>query len=345
MRRRGLVCTMCLMLSCALAAAAPVPQRVAAAPADTAPVYRLARKVPLGAPDRWDYVVYEGRSQRAFVAHGDHLDVVDTRAGRVTGRVPGIRGGPHGIALIPELGKGYSDDGEAGVALAFDLQTLGITRRIQAGADADAMILDPASRHVFVMNGDTGTITVIDPREDRAVASIEGGGKLEAAASDGRGRLYVNGAGRRELLVIDTARNAITARHPLPDCASPHGLALDREHDTLFVTCLNRLMQVVDAARGRVIASLPIGSGTDGAAWDPVRRRAFSSNGQDGDITVVGPEGQGWRVLARVPTAVSGRTLDIDPASGRLFVVAGKSVGARRIAPGSLSLLIFEPVT
>src|SRR5262249_26178763 len=146
------------------------------------PHYEVTKTVALGSPDRWDYVVYDAPSHRVYVAHGDRVTVVDAQVGSIVGQVEGYPGGTHGIAVVESVGRGYTDDGHAGEAGAFDLKTLRTIKRIKADEDADAVTFDPVSGHVFVINGDTGTITVIDPRTDTAVATVRAQGKLEFAA-------------------------------------------------------------------------------------------------------------------------------------------------------------------
>src|SRR5437868_3755044 len=150
-----------------------------AAHAQSMPNYSITKTVVLGAPDRWDYVVFDPASHRVYVAHGDRVTVVDGRDGRMLGQVEGFTGGTHGIAIATARARGYTDDGRAGEAASFDLKTLKPQKRIQAGADADAIAFDRVSGHIFVINGDPGTVTVIDPKTDRVVATVETGGKLE----------------------------------------------------------------------------------------------------------------------------------------------------------------------
>jgi len=317
--------------------------------ATAGPLYRVTKSVPLGAPDRWDYVVFDPDSHRVYVAHGDRVTVVDGQSGTLVGEVSGLPGGTHGTAIVTAQGKGYTDDGEAGVAAAFDLKTLKVIKRIKADADADAVVYEPTSGHVFVVNGDTGTLTVIDPKQDVAVATIQGGGKLESAVVGASGTLYVNGAAKREILKIDTRTNTITARWPVATCESPHGLAFDSKARRLFTTCRNKQMVIVDAQGGSVLGTAPIGAGTDGAAFDPKRQRAFSSNSQDGTISVIETgDAQRFAPLEPVPTRVTGRTMDIDPATGRLYVAVATlqdpASRDRKVKPGSLELLFLDPL-
>jgi YVTN family beta-propeller protein len=318
--------------------------------AQTAPAYTVVKSVPLGAPDGYDYVVFDPASHRAYVAHGDGVTVIDGRDGRTIGKIEGIPGGTHGIGISAATGKGYTDDGKAGLGVAFDLKTLKTGARIPAAEDADAVAFDPVTGHIFVVNGDSASITVIDPKTDKAVATIAGGGKLEYAVADDRGHLFVNGAGKRDIVRINTRTNAVEGHWPIPDCASPHGLAIDKVGHRLFVSCVNSLMTVVNADTGAVVAAVPIGKGTDAAAYDPKRHLVFSSNGVDGTLSVILQKNVDTYVpAATIPTAVSARTMSIDPETGRLYIVAldtepAATPGARpRPRPGTLRLMFLDP--
>jgi len=342
--------TLALAAAAVLVAAGGAPAQAADAPS-----YKLVKSVPLGSPERWDYLTFDPASHRVYVAHGDRLTVVDGHDGKVIGEVTGIPGGTHGIGLAG--GKGYTDDGEAGVAVVFDPTTLKVTGRIPARPDADGIAVDPKSGHVFVVNGDPKSVTVIDPKTDKAVTTIDAGGKLEFAVADGQGKLYVNGAEKKEIVRIDTATNAVDARWPIPGCTNAHGLAIDPAGHRLFASCLNKVLTVVDTNSGKVVATLPIGEGTDAAAYDPARKRVFSSNGE-GTLTVISANGpDGFAVTDTIKTQVTGKTMAIDPATGRLYVAAADidpkapvasgpngRPGRPKPLPGTLKLLFLDPV-
>lgn len=331
----------------------------APAMAQTAPGYHITKMVPLGLPDRWDYVVYDRASHRVYVSHGDRVTVVDGRSGAVIGQVEGFPGGTHGIAIATASGRGYTDDGRAGEAGSFDLATLKVQQRIKAAADADAVAFDPRSGHVFVVNGDPGTLTVIDPKTDSAIATVQAGGKLEYAVADGSGKLYVNGEEKKEIVRIDTSTNQVDAHWPIPNCDSPHGLAVDPASHRLFSSCANKVLVVVNTDSGATVASLPIGAGTDAAAFDPKRRLVFSSNGRDGTLSVIREQDPNTFVaVGEVTTAVTARTMAVDPDSGRIFLVAadidpnvaapaaGAPAGPPRrpaLLAGSTKLLFLDP--
>ena len=319
--------------------------------AQSTPSYRLTRTVPLGTPDRWDYVVADAETARVYVAHGDRVTVLDAGTGAVVGQVEGMPGGTHGTAISTATGQGFTDDGGKAEAVAFDLRTLKVTRRIPAAADADGMARDPATGRVFVVEGDPGTMTVIDPRTDKVVATINAGEKMEYLAADKAGHVYVAGEANSDLIKIDARTATIVARWPTPDCKSPHGLAFDEAGQRVFIGCANAKLMVVDARGGKVVAELPIGLGNDAVAFDPVRRRVFSSNGRDGTVSVyrqVSPDR--YEAMPAIATAVSARTMAVDARSGRLFVVAADTDpnptpgGRPRIRPGTVRMMIYDPV-
>jgi DNA-binding beta-propeller fold protein YncE len=322
--------------------------------------YHATRSVPLGAPVRWDYLVYDSPSHRLYVSHGDRLTVLDARDGKVIGQVEGMPGGTHGIAISHATGLGYTDDGRAGEAVAFSLKTLKVVKRLQAAADSDAVTIDPTSGHVFVVDGDPGLLTVIDPKPDRVVATVHLGSKLEFVVPGDNGKVYVNGVEKREIFRIDTTTNRVDATWPIPQCEAPHGLAIDTSTHRLFSSCENGRLVVVDADTGATVATLPIGQGTDAAAFDPTRRLVFSSNGGDGTVSVIREmDANTFVPAATIKTALAARTMSLDPVSGRLFLVAAdttaRAMAAFRAArqagrrgpspfvPGSTRLLIFDP--
>lgn len=321
---------------------------------DTGPNYTLTNTVALGTPERWDYVVYDTNSGRVYVAHGPKVTVVDSQNGTLIGTIGGFPGGSHGIGLSTATGTGYTDDGKAGVAVPFDLASLKTEAPIPTAPDADGVVFDPTSKHILVINGDSGSVTVIDPATNKAITTIDAGGGLEFGLVDGHGKFFVDGAEKGEIVRIDTSTNAVDAHWPMPGCVKPHGIAMDMETRRIFATCANQVMVVVDADTGTNVATLPIGSYTDFAAFDPVRKLAFSSNG-DGTLSVIREKDANTFVaLQPIKTAVSARTMAIDPKTGRLFLAAADIAKIDppatpdgrphvQFVPGSLKLLVFDP--
>ena len=312
----------------------------------------------LGAPDRWDYAVFDPVLGRVYVSHGEKVTVVDGTSGAIVGQIDGITGATHGIASVHALGKGYTDDGKAGIAVSFDLKTLKVIKQIKAEPDADGIVYDPPSGHILVIDGDSGKVTVvIDPQNrQRCRNLIDGGGGLEFGVSGENGKFYVDGVEKNEIVRMDTTTNKADAHWPMPGCVKPHGLAIDRAHARLFASCANKIMTVVDADTGAVIANLPIGDGTDFAEFDPTRGLAFSSN-RDGTLSIIAEKSPtSFVALPAVTTEIGARTMAIDPKTGRIYLVtadmtldeATPAAGSRHrynVKPGSVKLLFLDPMS
>jgi YVTN family beta-propeller protein len=313
------------------------------------PEYKIAKTIPLGLPDKWDYLTYEPVSHRVFISHGTEITVVDPDAGAVVGHVEGLSRS-HGIVALGDLGVGFADSGDRNDVTIFDLKTLKPIKVLKTDPGPDAVVYDPASKRVFTINGDSSSATAIDAVGQSVVGTVALGGGPEFAAVDGKGKLYINIESNSEIVRVDTNSLKVEARWPIKDCAAPHGLAIDPAAHRLFSTCVNQLMMVVDTQDGHIVASLPIGKGTDAAAFDATRKFAFSSNG-DGTLTVVnGADAAHYSALANVKTAPGARTMALDPASGRVFLTTADnanppdSTAKFAAKPGTAKLLVLDPV-
>lgn len=314
------------------------------------PQYRLVATVALGSPERWDFVTFDPSSNRAYVSHRTQVDVVDLAAGKVVGEIAGL-GASHGIAIAPTLHRGFADDGAAKTVTIFDTDTLAKIAIAPADTDADAVVYDSASGRVFVMNADGQSITAIDAAKGETIKTMPLGGAPEFAASNGAGTLFVAIASTNEIVEFDTHALAITARWPVPACERPHGVAMDTASNRLFVSCVNAKMIVVDATKGTIVAALPIGKGTDSAAFDPVHKLAYSSNA-DGTLSVIAEHGaDDFVALGDVKTYPGARTMAIDPQTGRVFLVTADVAGTEpdtgrgphlKFTPGSLKLYVLQ---
>jgi DNA-binding beta-propeller fold protein YncE len=325
----------------------------AAQSADAASPYRISKSIPLGAPERWDYLSFEPGSNRIFVTHGDRIDVVDASSEKIVGQV--AVDGANGVAVVPAIGKGYAGSRAGKSVLVFDLNTFRVTKTLPAAEDTDAIVYDPASKRVFLMQGDPHSITVVDTATDSLVTSIHLGGQPEFAVVDGAGKLFVNIEDRSEIQRVDTKTGKVDATWPIPDCDSPHGLAIDKQSQRLFSSCVNSKLLVVNATTGAVVATLPIGKHSDAAAYDARTKRVFSSNGE-GTLSVIQQESADrYKSLGEVPTQLGARTMTFDPKSGRIFLVTGdyaevdpNAKDPRKryaVKPGSTRLLLVDMVT
>jgi YVTN family beta-propeller protein len=320
--------------------------------------YTITRTVSLGAPDRWDYVYADSATHRVYVSHGDRVTVVDGSSGQIIGQVTGFAGGTHGIAIASADGRGYTDDGRAGTAASFDLNTLQVLKQLKADDDADAVVFDPVSGHVFVVDGDPGRLTVIDPKTDSVIATATLGSKLEYAVAGGDGELYVNSVEKHEIVRLNTRSNQVDAHWAMPKCERPHGLTIDTETHLLFSGCANSTLTVVSTQSGAVVADVAIGKGSDAVVFDAHRKLIVSANGQDGTLSVIHEDSAtAFSPVATIKTMVSARTVGIDSATGRLYLAAADidpnaaAAGATpspgparpRYLAGTLKLLFMDP--
>lgn len=327
---------------------------LAAGAAAADPVYTLAKVVPLGAPDRWDYLFFDPSAKRVYVSHGDEVTVVDGESGAVIGAL-GDQPGSHGVTVIPALKRGFADSAKNKTVTIFDSASLKPLGTAPAGDDADGVAYDAATARVFVANGGAQALTVIDGATGKLLATVALGGEPEFLVGDGMGRIYVNMASTREIVAVDAKTLKVAQRFAISDCERPHGLAIDVANARLFSSCVNQKLMVVDAASGRIVATLPIGKGTDAAAFDPARKRIYSANGVDGTLSVIAEKSaDDYALLGNVPTVKGARTMTLDPETGRVYVVAAeidhvdppKEPGGRPHAvfkPGTVKLYFYDP--
>lgn len=285
-------------------------------------VYAVLHRYPLGGSGGWDYVTIDAPTHHLLIARSNRVMAVDTRNGKLVGEIPGMQR-IHGIALVPQLRRGYVSDGNANAVHVIDLATLKTRRSIAIdGKRPDAIVYDPASGHVLTMNGGSDNATVIDPATSKTLTNVALPGRPEFAVSDGRGHVYANIEDRNELARIDTTTDKVDAVWPLAPCESPTGLAIDTIAQRLFSVCANHRMVVTDAGDGHHVASVPIGKGPDGAVFDPATQMVYSSN-HDGTLTVVhADDANHYRVVANVPTQVGARTMTLDHATHGIWLVA-----------------------
>jgi YVTN family beta-propeller protein len=276
----------------------------------------------VGGDGGWDYLTVDSAGHRLFMSRGTRVDVVDTGTGNVSGSIANTNG-VHGIALAEAANRGYTSNGKADSVTMFDLASLQVIKEAPVpGHNPDAILYEPGGKHVFTFNGKSKDVSVLDADTLAVVGAIAVPDKPEFAVEDGAGRIFVNiesDPGR--LVEIDGQKLAIKATWPLPDCASPTGLAIDKLRHRLFSVCDGGVMAVTDATTGAHIATVKIGEGPDAAAYEPVRGLVFSSNGE-GTLTVVRQESADrYRVAETLPTQRGARTMARDPASGRVYLV------------------------
>ena len=333
--------TLCLVVLVALATQADTP-------------YHVARSFAVGGDGSWDYVVPDPPQHRVFIGRQNRVMVVDERDGHVIGEVTGINGA-HGTAVATPTGHGFATSGNDGMVVMFDLRTFASLGRIPAEPDADAIVYDAPSNRVFTLNGDAHSSTVIDPVKGALITNVPLGGKPEYGASAGDGKVYANITDTSEVVEIDAAGLTVTRRWSTAPCKQPVSMALDPAHHRLFSGCRSGVMAISDFAAGKVVATVPIGQGVDGAAFDPQTHDAFAS-GADGTLTVIHQDTpDSYRVLQTLATPTGAKNMGLDPLTHQLFVVSAKfgpapaatAANARPrppVLPGSFTIQVVEHV-
>lgn len=286
--------------------------------------YKLAKSAKLGGEGGWDYLNADVKTGLLFISRGSHVQVMDMEKKALVGDIPNTNG-VHGIALAHEFGKGYISDGRDTAVTVFEIATLKTLKVIKIkGINPDAILYDDFSKRIFTFNGRSADATAIDASTDAVVGTVALGGKPEFAQADGKGKIFVNIEDKNLVVAFDAKNLKVLAQWPLAPGEEASGLAIDREHHRLFSVCSNKYMIVLNYESGAVVASLPIGQGTDGAAFDPERHLAFSANGE-GTLTVVRQENADtYTVIDNVKTQPRSRTLALNPANHCIYLSAAE---------------------
>ena len=311
--------------------------------------YHRTQKIMIGGEGGWDYLIADAAGARVYVSHGTEVDVVDTKSGRVVGKITDLKG-VHGIALAPEFGRGFISNGQAGTVTIFDLKTLTkIGQDVPAGKNPDAIIYDPVSKRVFAFNGRSSDATAIDAEKGTVAGTVALEGKPEFAAVDGAGHVYVNIEDTSKVFDLDARSLTVAHRWPLAPCESPSGMAMDPAHRRIFSGCHNKMMAVMDADTGSVVATPPIGSGIDATAFDPGTSLVFDSCG-DGTLAVIHEDSPDkYTVVENAATQAGARTMALAPATHHVYLSIADFEPApppapgerprRKVVPGTFGLL------
>ena len=309
--------------------------------------YHVTHTYPLGGDGSWDYVVPDPPNHRVFIARQNRVMVVDADSGKLLGEVTGIQGA-HGTAVAEATGHGFATSGNDQSVVMFDLKTFKALGRIPAAEDADAIVYDSSSNRVFTLNGDAHSSTVIDPKEGKLITNIALGGKPEYGASAGDGKVYANLTDTSEVVEIDAKTATVARRWSTAPCKQPVSMAVDTAHHRLFSGCRSGVMAVSDYQAGKVVATVPIGAGVDGAGYDAASGNAFASNA-DGTLTVIHQDAPDqYHVAETIQTPTGSRNMGFDPTNRRVYLVSAKfgpaPAGGKRgpVLPGTFTLMVIE---
>lgn len=311
--------------------------------------YSVQARWTVGGDGGWDYLTADAGAHRLYVTHGTRVEVLDTNSGKVVGNIQGLQG-IHGVALDSAGKYGYISDGRAGTVVVFDRASLKTLASIPVGTNPDGILFEPVTKTVWAFNGRSSDVSVIDTATRKVIATIALPGKPEFPVADGKGTIFDNIETKNSIVRLDAKTKTLTATWPLTNCESPSGLAIDQAGRRLFTVCDGKMMNVVDANSGKVLATPAIGDGPDAAGYDAAHKLAFASNG-DGTLTVVDASKNTYPVLQNVATQKGARTMSLDTATGRIYLVtaefgpkpAATATNPRprpAILPGSFTVLV-----
>jgi YVTN family beta-propeller protein len=296
--------------------------------------YHVIKRLSVGGEGGWDYLAVDGPARRLYISRSTHVIVIDLDTDKVVGDILNTAG-VHGIAVAPELNRGFTSDGKSDTSTIIDLKTLKVLGKVKTGGNPDAIVYDPSSKKVFTFNGRSKDTTVFDAVSGKIVRTIPLGGKPEYAVANSKGKVYVNIEDTNEVVEIDSAMVSVSKRFSLKPCDEPTGMGLDSEHHRVFSGCHNKIMTVLDTKSGKVIATLPIGGKVDGNGFDAGAGLAFSSNG-DGTLTIVRESlPDKFDVLETVLTQRGSRTMAIDPKTHNIYLPAAQFTQSKETAQGA----------
>jgi hypothetical protein len=285
--------------------------------------YHIIKRLKVGGEGGWDYLTVDEAARRLYISRSTHVMVIDLDTGKLVGDIPNTPG-VHGIAVAPELNRGFTSNGKADTSTIFDLKTLKILGEVKTGGNPDAIIYDSASKNVFTFNGRSKNTTVFDAVSGKVLRTIPLGGKPEYAATDSKGKVYVNIEDTNEVIEISSRTKRVLQKFSLMPCEEPTGMGLDSEHGRVYSGCHNKLMTILSIKTGKVLATVPIGANVDGNGFDAGNGLAFSSNG-DGTLTIVREASSGkFEVVETVTTQRGSRTMAIDPKTHNLYLPAAQ---------------------
>ena len=287
--------------------------------------YHLIKKIPFGAAaggmEYFDYITFDPSTRRVYLSHGTEVQVLEAESGMVLGTVTGLQR-DHGIVPLNELGRGFITDGSAGEVVVFDLKTFKVTGHIKAGGDPDSLLYDPASKHIFVFNGESKDATVIDPASEKVLTTIPIGGGPEQAVADGKGTIFDNIEDKNEVVAFDSQTNKIKAHWPVAPAGQPVSIAMDRQHRRLFIGGRNpKMLVVMDADTGKIIGQpFPIGDRVDTNVYDPETGHIFAST-REGTVHIFHEDTPDkFSLVETVKTEFGAKTMALDPKTHNIYV-------------------------
>lgn len=309
--------------------------------------YHISKIFHIKSAGGYDYTTVDSLSNNLYLSHGTQVNVLNKLTGDSVGVIKTDKD-VHGIALVHALGKGYISNGSGNRVVVFSLKTNKILGYVPAGMFTDGIFYDDYSKKVITCNGRGKSMTVIDPATDKVVTTIQLSAWPEAATSDGKGKIYVNNAGKSEIDVIDAKTYKILHIWPLAPGEHPSGLAMDRGSMRLFSGCDNKMLAVMNATNGKIVTTIPIGDECDAVSFDVKLKTVYSSNG-DGTLTIIKEQNPDkFTVAENLATQKGARTNSVDQLTHKIYLPTAnfepKKPGSFRpqTVPGTFRVLVVS---
>ena len=315
---------------------------VSSASLAASPDVKLVDTIKIGGAAKWDYIYMDTDAHRLYVTHGNQTEVIDTQTDKVIGTIADTQG-VHGVATAKDLGIGFTTNGATNTVGVFDLKTLKVTGSIKVGTKPDAILYVPGSQQVVSYNGKSNNVNIIDAKTLKVVATVAVPGVPEFSVIGADGNVYFNLEDIGQIVSINMTTYKLNKPVSLKPCEEPSGLAID-EKQRLYSVCANNWMMVTNT-EGKMIAQIKIGSRPDGVVY--MDGLAFSANGGDGTITVVGEVDGKIQSLATIPTQLGARTIAADPSTHRLYLPTAdfspsKGEEKRKGIPDTFRVLVLQ---
>lgn len=328
--------------------------------------YRLLKKIPIPGDGAWDYIGIDVANRHVFVSHGPQLEILNADTYELDGKIiaPGVDflkpetltgQGVRGATAAPDLGRGFIPNARDGSVSIFDLKTLKVLSIVKVGENPDGYVYDPATKRGFTFSNRFKGAAAVDIAEPKLAGTVPLGSKPEAAAADGKGHVFVNMQEKDLVTKIDSRKLVAEESWPTAPCQQPSSMAMDTKNNRLFIGCRGTtpMLAVMDASNGKIVTTLPIGTGTDAADFDIEKRLVFTSNGE-GTITVIQQQSPDkYAVLETVQTEPGARTMILDQKTHKIFLitadratppaVAGQPAPNAAVVPGSFRVLVVGP--
>jgi DNA-binding beta-propeller fold protein YncE len=313
--------------------------------------YHLLKKIPVTGEGNWDYLAIDEGARRLYVSHGPQVEIIDIDAEIPLAKISGMDG-THGIAVAPNLRKGFITSGNTSTVKMFDLETFESIADIPVGEGPDGLLFEPTTQQVFVFNRRGGTLTVLDARAGKPVKTVELGGQPEFPVTDGRGTVWVNLEDKSTLLRIDVKQVKVLERWPVAPCEAPASMAMDGKNRRLFIGCNSKVMAVADADSGRIITTVPIGDHVDATKFDPETKLIYNANRSS--VTIIHQDSPDtYSVVQTLDTLPMTNTMALDPKTKKIYlstaqfekkqaqITGGKP--QQVMLPGTFMVLVYGP--